>query len=320
MPTNQKHPTVAVFFNHPGKLDYPFDNPMYYESYRDFTEFCHQQGINLVIVRDAASYLGNMQFSRGWRFVGTELEELPAPVTADLIYNKELEHDLATNPGDRVLNDPEFDRIGRDKWLTAQAFPTLVPTTYKIDSMNWHEVINSIPTRKVVLKPISGTEGRGIYVLTKEEVDFPSLNLDVPYIAQAFVDSTRGIPGLCEGMHDLRIIVFNGKPTLAFLRLPKPGSVLSNLAQGGSAKVVDIADVPQQILDGVNTIDAYYRSYPHRIYTADFFMEGDRAYLVETNTRPGFPHPSFHGPDFTQTFYRSLVGVFHEALSNQANK
>ncbi len=308
-------PTIAVFFNQPGRLDYPFDKAMYYESYRDFTRFCAERGVDLVIVRGASTYLGDMRFSHGWRFVGNELIEIPEPLTADLIYNKELDHELVTNPGDVVVNDPVFDKIARDKWLTYQAFSELMPLTQQIDATNWREVLEKIPTDTVVLKPRLGTEGVGIIVKRKDALDLPSLSLNEPYIAQEFIDSSAGIPGLCESRHDLRIILFGGRPRLAFLRMPKAGGVLSNLAQGGSAKVVELADVPPEVLDATQTIDAHYRQYPSRIYTADFMLANDRSYLIETNTRPGFPHPKTHNQAYTTTFYTALFGVLTSTIA-----
>lgn len=312
--------TIGVFFGDPGKLDYPFNKAMYYESYRDFTAFCAERGVDLVIVRGATSYLGSMHFSHGWRFVGDELREITEPLTVDCIYNKELAHGLRTDPGDVVVNDPLFDRIARDKWLTYQAFPGLMPPTYRIDADTWQLVFDQIETDTVVLKPVAGTEGVGIIVQDKTTIDLPSLGLTEPYIAQPFVESSGGIPGLCEGRHDLRVIVFGGRPTLAFLRMPRPGGVVSNLSQGGSARVVELTDVPTQIMESVRQIDDHYRSYRSRIYTADFLMKDGRAYLIETNTRPGFPHPDVHGQAFTQTFYTGLLEVLSAALSQSRQR
>jgi len=310
--------TIGVFFNEPDKYGYPYGDPDYLASYRDFSGFCAKRGVQLVIVRGASNYQGNMTFSHGWKFEGDELVAVDGPLTVDLIYNKELGHELVTNPGDLVMNDPVFDRIGRDKWLTAQAFPTLVPPTYQIDNNNWQEVLGKIASEKVVLKPISGTEGRGILVEPTATLDFPSLGIDTPYIAQEFVDSSAGIPGLCTGMHDLRVLMFNGEPKLSFLRQPKSGSYLSNTAQGGSLETVDIERVPKQILEAAAIIDEHYKEFQPRFYTADFFMQGERPYLIETNTRPGFPYAKSEGPEFTKKFFTYLFDLLKEALATKA--
>lgn len=309
--------TVAVYFNNPGKLDYPFDNPSYVTGYRDFTQYCAQSGLDLVIVR-GGSYLGNMSFRTGWRFVGDDLVESAQPIAVDLIYNKELEHDLITNPGDLVINDPVFDKIGRDKWLTSQAFPDLCPLTFQIDTQNWRDVIARINSDRVVLKPISGNEGRGIIIEQRTDLDFPGLALTVPYIAQEFIDSSNGIPGLCTGLHDLRIVLFGGAPKLAYIRQPKPGSLLANVAQGGSVTMAELDKVPPSVLDYVRRIDTYYAQYPYRIYSADFFFQGDRPYLIEINTRPGLFRRRTHGEAPTNLFYHSLAQVFTDAIKQRS--
>jgi glutathione synthase/RimK-type ligase-like ATP-grasp enzyme len=305
--------TIVIYFDIPGKMGYPFDRPHYFASYRDFSAFCAARETQVYFCRDN-SYLGNMQFTNGWRFEGDELIDVDTTITADVVYIKSLHVGLKGHPDDLMVNHPEFDTNGRDKWLTYEAFSHFMPVTYKINNDNWQEVRDAIPSDQVVLKPILGTNGDGIVITSKQDLDFPSLNITNPYIAQEFIDSSNGIPGICEGYHDLRVIMFNGEPKLSFVRLPLQGNILSNIAQGGSAIVVPINQVPSEILDMARAIDAHYGAYPHTIYTCDFFMSNEgRPYLIETNTRPGI---TAHTPEYAQEYYHNL----HHALTQAAEQ
>ena len=79
---------VAVYFHAPHALDYPLDEPGYFESYKNFTAYCAQRNTAFYIVR-GDSYLGDMTFKSGWQFVGDQLVEAAGPIQVDLIYVKD---------------------------------------------------------------------------------------------------------------------------------------------------------------------------------------------------------------------------------------
>jgi glutathione synthase len=186
--------------------------------------------------------------------------------------------------------------------------------TYQIDVNNWREVVAKIATDKIVLKPLSGAGGKGIVIVDKNNFDISMLHTKITYIAQDFVDSSQGIPGICEGYHDLRILMFNGRPTLSFVRTAKTGSLLSNVSQGASAAVLEITDIPQEILDIAHRVDSELLHYNHRFYSSDFFMSNGKPYLVEINSMPGFPQLDVEGLDFAEKFFDNLYDLLNNAL------
>lgn len=310
--------TIVIYFDIPGKMGYPFDHQSYFDSYRAFSAFCAERDTMVYYCRDK-SYLGNMTFSHGWYFDGNLLVDVNEPIKADLVYLKSLyETEIDLQPGDLAVNHPEFDRAGRHKWQTYEAFKDFMPATHQITNQNWQEVRDALPGDKIVLKPILGSGGEGIIIADKQNFDFPSLQVTTPYIAQEFIDSSNGIDGLCIGYHDLRIIMFNGEPKLSFIRLPKQGNILSNIAQGGSAIVVPIQDVPAEILDLARTVHDHYGHYEHLIYTTDFFVGNNgRPYLIETNTRPGI---TAHTPEYAKQYYQYLWQALTEAIETRKNR
>ncbi len=306
------HRTIVIYFGGSGKLGYPLSDPAYFASYRSFSTFCHACKTRLAFARKG-SYQGRMTFAGGWEFAGGDLVALPGPLTADVIYIKSSTFPRTVGPGEVVVNHPVFNADGSNKWLTYQAFPELMPLTQRINTQNWRDVAAAIRSETIVLKPVLGFGGKGIIIRRKDQFDFPSLELDGPYLAQAFVDSSEGIPGICTGYHDLRLILFDGAPKLALLRQPKPGQLLSNLAQGGTGTTISLSQVPTAILAAARRIDRQFVRYHHRIYTTDFFVASGRPYLIEINTQPGFP--TIEDENYRDTFYQALYTVLSNAIA-----
>jgi len=76
----------------------------------------------------------------------------------------------------------------------------------------------------VVLKPLNGLMGLGIFVGPKEKaVDFEFDRKYSEYIVQEFVDTSGGFLGLVEGFHDLRVVIINGKDSLVSFANPPQG-------------------------------------------------------------------------------------------------
>lgn len=313
MITRSTQPTVVVYFDKPGRFEYPFNDPLYFASYKAFSAFAAKSGLAIYYAR-GTSYRGNMQFARGWEFVGDTLEEVAGPIAADLIYDKSAFGALVTQSSDRVLNIPEFDAIIRDKWRTYQTLRPFCPFTSLISLDTWREVATRVPGNRIVLKPRLGYGGVGVYILEKSTFDFPSLGLAEPYIAQEFIDSSEGIPGICAGYHDVRILLFNGEPRLSFVRTPKKGSLLSNVSQGGQLMPIDIKAAPKSMLEAASAIDLHFTRFAPRFYATDFFLQDGRPYLVEANPQPGLPHPDTEGPAFAVSYYANLVELFFDAL------
>jgi len=65
-------------------------------------------------------------------------------------------------------------------------------------------------------------------------------------IVQQFVDSGSGIEKLnIEGVHDLRVVVVDGKPVLSYIRQPESGYI-ANVAQGGTMEFVKLKMCPKK--------------------------------------------------------------------------
>ena len=136
-----------------------------------------------------------------------------------------------------VINHPASLRSLNEK-LSVFNFPELIPPTLvssKIeDIFNFQSGVGG----RIVVKPIYGHGGGGVYLLSKQDPNKKSLlqtltqNETVSIIAQkAISEATRG---------DKRIILFDGNPVGAIMRVPKKGDFRANLHVGGSCKKVEL--------------------------------------------------------------------------------
>ena len=138
-----------------------------------------------------------------------------------------------------------------------------------------------IKTDKIILKPRFGHGGVGIKIIKKNQ--FPKIKTE--YVAQEFIDASKGIPKLkIKGIHDLRCVTINGKIAYTYVRVPGHG-LLANLHQGG--KVINV-NAPKRVQIIVKKIDSFMKKFGKRVYSADFFFSKGRYYLVELNSKPGF--------------------------------
>ncbi len=150
----------------------------------------------------------------------------------DLAYitaTHQLEHIQAST---LVVNDPVAVRNAPEKLLVTH-FPDLAPPT--LISADKAEIAAFRAEHKdIVLKPLFGNGGAGVFHVTPEDDNFNSM-LEMyaarsrePIIAQRYLPAVR--------LGDKRIILVEGEPVGAINRVPKTGEARSNMHVGGRAE------------------------------------------------------------------------------------
>jgi glutathione synthase/RimK-type ligase-like ATP-grasp enzyme len=258
-------------------------------------------------------------FSKSWKFIQAgEFEEINELVKFDLIFNRDDKNTIPEIRDALVINHPDLDKLCVDKLATQKAFPDLSPFTAEINS--YEEVTENIPkikSSKIVLKKNFATEGRGIFIIEKEELK-PELYDDWSNILlQEFIDNSVGIPGIVNGLHDIRICIINGNIINSFVRQPKEGSFLANIAQGGSGKSINFDEIPGELINLALKLDRQLEKYKPRIYAADFLNSPNGYRLMELNSRPAVQHPSWSKS--YEIFNNALIEMLIEAVNGQSN-
>ncbi|MEA3515069.1 MAG: sugar-transfer associated ATP-grasp domain-containing protein, partial [Nanoarchaeota archaeon] len=177
----------------------------------------------------------------------------------------------------------------KDKMLSYKVFDEFMSKTFTATSKDeFYEAIKNIPGEMVVLKPIAGHGGKGVFIGLKEECKDKWENYSGEVMIQEFVDSREGIPELnFKGIHDLRIVIVNGVACACFLRKPKSG-LISNLSLGGDKINVPLEDIPEGAIELFHKVDQNIENHNPRIYSIDMLRKNSGHWkLIELNSKPG---------------------------------
>lgn len=300
---------LTVYFDHPDMMGYPFNNRKYFESYKSFAMLCERQNVTVYFSRAPGSYEGNMRFTQGFQFRKNTLIPVKQPFTTDWIFLKGYQ--LKTGAQDKTLNNPAMAYLCHNKLKTYSLFHSYMGKTSIIASHNYQTVLPTIPSQRVVLKPVFDSEGKGIHIIDKKDFS-PSLFSEYEeYFVQEFLDSSSGVPGILKGYHDLRLILFNGEVKNSYIRVPKKGSLLANLAQGGRFVYVSSNRIPESARFLACTIDKKFSHFSPRLYAVDMLYEQGKPYLIELNDQPGMPYLEENKYENSATkFHSDLLSLF----------
>lgn len=261
--------------------------------YMRLLELMSEEGWEVYILT-RRTYRGDGIFDGGWLYKKGSFTLVNDRLKIDVVYDRTGGIDFPIF-GDRleVINELEFKILAWDKWATYKMIGKYMPQTLLIKKKkNLPKVLSEIKSDIVVLKPVNGLKGNGIYIGPKKRaIKFEYSKKYPRYIAQEFIDTDGGIPGITNGMHDLRIVIINGTPALCHVRVPAEGSFLANAAQGGNLTEINYQDVPEKINDVVSRVSKIFSErFNNPIYSLDFGIGNNgKPYIFEINDQMGFP-------------------------------
>lgn len=143
-----------------------------------------------------------------------------------------------------VINNPTGVRTVNEK-IWATQFDALLPPT--LVSQNLEQMVLFLKEhQKVVIKPTDGYGGRDIYIIHATDSDYEkifeqmtsSFSRDV--ILQRFVEESK--------IGDKRILLLNGEPLGAVLRVAAQGEHINNFMAGGTANPTEITERDLEII------------------------------------------------------------------------
>lgn len=302
---------IIIFFNHAGKHAYPLDDPDYAEAYVEFAAKIEAAGGEVYIARTQQTYLGGSRFSSGWKYEKGALIEISSPIEGDVIFNKGnlIWDDTAT-----VINIQDVENFCTDKSLAYEQFREFYPLSLVVhNSTELREACERIPSTMIVAKPLDREGGEGVHIALCEEI--VAFVQEFPYLIQEFIDTSAGIPGIVKGHHDLRIVCVDGDITFCQYRTPPSGSLLANVSQGGTLKMVPLKDIPRGALDLFAVVENYMSRFPKRIYSVDMGRNIDGRWLIiEMNSKPGL-NPVRFGPDYA-VFQDRIASLLLDVAEN----
>jgi glutathione synthase/RimK-type ligase-like ATP-grasp enzyme len=310
-------PKVGMMFSREFKGDNPIGHiGVKLPVYKKLLELCQDKGWDTYVLT-RKTYEGAGIFKGVWQFSKGKFTRVLDPVKIDLVYDRSAGVAFPPEEADGPIwvNRRDFKVLAWDKWAAYQVIGEYMPQTFVIkDSEEVAQILPQIKSELVVLKPFNGLKGIGIFIGKKEDALKFKFDKRYPkYIAQEFVDTSGGIPGITSGMHDLRIVIVNGSPVWCHVRVPAQGSLLANAAQGGNLTEIDYGKVPESVKEIVGKVSGLFTSeYDNPVYSLDFGIgKNGRPFIFEINDQMGFPKWEM---DKRETFLEELVQNFAEKI------
>lgn len=200
---------------------------------------------------------------------------------------------LEDNKGETVIiNNPKgIIKTSSKEYLLS--IPEVCPTIRKINSIQ--DALDFSAMHPIVLKPLREYGGKGVVKIDGNKIYESDAAHDRDSYLKSIQDAitTDGYIGMKYlknvSQGDKRILVVGGEIMAASLRLPREGSWLCNVSQGGQSVHADITPEEKQIIE---TISPQLIQEGILIYGADTLVDDDgKRVLSEINTLSigGFP-------------------------------
>ena len=146
-------------------------------------------------------------------------------------------------PRTLVVNDPFWVRNFPEKLLVLD-FPDLTPPTAVARDLDMLRAFRA-EHRDVILKPLYGNGGAGVFRLVPEDRNLVSLHELFSGISREPLVMQKFLPDVSAG--DKRVILVDGEPAGAINRVPATGETRSNLHVGGRAEPATLTDRDREI-------------------------------------------------------------------------
>ena len=293
-------PIVAIYISTADDETPPQFNDDYYASaYKYLCEKLIKGGADAVCVYDAErNYSKNGVFRQGWRAVldknGIHFQKFSEPIKVDILFDKN------NFPFDDLLmiNSRLVYEITHDKYTSYLFAPDFHAKSYLLRNKNDLDTFKlAYNTQHVALKELDGNGGDEVFVGRIANYDD---SLEYPLFAQEFVDTSGGFKNLAQGVHDVRVRLFNGEVLGGILREPtKSGELRTNLHLGGKLRVLSNDELPSELIEKTHALDQRFSSSEPRFFSADWgFDKNTKEWrLFELNNAPGLNDPATDGTE-----------------------
>ena len=143
-----------------------------------------------------------------------------------------------------VMNDPKGLREANEK-LYALRFPEQIPQTLVSSNMAQLKAFMSELGGEMIVKPLDGCGGSGVFYLNGQDRNTNAILEAATDNGRRLVMGQRYLPEIRQG--DKRIIVLNGEPLGAVLRVPMESETRGNIHVGGTCVKTEVSARDQEI-------------------------------------------------------------------------
>lgn len=305
-------PVIAIYTSTATDNELPRFNDSYYAmAYADLLRQIIKCGGQPFVVYDAtANYQGDGVFSQSWKAAlsgtGVTYSKQTEDIQVDIVYDKNR---FPFNDVKKI-NPDEIKIICNDKYLSYLFAPDFHPRSFLIKNQLQLDTFSlGYPGKNIVLKELDSSGGEKVFVGLMSDYH---QSLEFPLLAQEFVDTSGGVKGLVDGLHDVRVRLFNGQVLGGSLRTPPKNDLRSNMHLGGTARALFAGDIPTELIDKTRALDQRFATAAPRFFSADWGLDklSGEWKLFEINNMPGLAHESVDGPaanEYLRLLAESLV-------------
>ncbi len=144
-----------------------------------------------------------------------------------------------------VLNEPEGLRTANEK-LYALRFPDLIPPTLVACDIPRLRAFLDEMGGQMIIKPLDCCGGTGVFLASKEDRNLHSLLELCTAGGTRLLMAQRYLPEVRRG--DKRILLLDGEPLAAILRVPRPDDHRGNIHAGGTVCPADLTPRDREIV------------------------------------------------------------------------
>jgi glutathione synthase len=210
----------------------------------DGAVFASVQSLN---VRDVAGDHFTLDEARRVELAQFDVVLLRQDPPFDLAYVTSTHLLERVHPKTLVVNDPASVRNAPEKVMVTE-FPQLMPPTLITRDL---AEIKSFRAKHgdIVMKPLYGHGGGGVFRLTHDDLNFGSLydmfanTFREPWVVQAFLPNIK--------LGDKRIILVDGEYAGAVNRIPAADDLRSNMVRGGSPADTELTPREREICETI---------------------------------------------------------------------
>lgn len=143
-----------------------------------------------------------------------------------------------------VMNDPKGLREANEK-LYALRFAEQIPQSLVASDMERLKMFMAELGGEMIIKPLDGSGGSGVFYLRDQDRNTNAILEAASDNGRRLVMAQRYLPEIRQG--DKRIIVLNGEPLGAVLRVPLESETRGNIHVGGRCVKTDVTERDQEI-------------------------------------------------------------------------
>lgn len=210
--------------------------------------------------------------------------------------------EIAEKQGARVFNRPEAIRSHNEKLSIAQ-FPQFTSPTLVTSDAARLKAFHA-QHKDVILKPLDGMGGSGIFRVTEDGMNLGSIIETLTFNGVHSIMAQRYIPDIVKG--DKRVLLIGGQVVpFCLARIPQGGEVRGNLAAGGLGVAQPISERDREIGETLAPI-----LFERGLLLVGLDVIGDKLTEINVTSPTCFQ-------EITQQTGFNVPGMFIDALEKQ---